>query len=313
MQGGDFQAAEKYMMKDVDIAKNIPSGNLYYVNSREGLAVVQSSAKDFKEAEKTFSKLFALKSKIFADTSSEIATTRANLANLYFYENQFKQADALYRAALENLTPDSAMALEASENFGQTLIEEGKFDEAATLLNATLEKFKTKYGPNLLQVVYGRLGVYNNLMTRGDYKTALVGLLQLLNDPNGLNNSTVDWHLIASCMSNVAACYLYLDKYADAESYDRRILDLTKARDNDQTKDYGRGLQRLGKFYTKMQKYKQAEELFHQASAIIDKKCAGHTCQATLFLDIAILNMPWALRQSRVLAEFGYRNFDQGA
>jgi tetratricopeptide (TPR) repeat protein len=291
MKGGDFQAAEKYMMQSVDIAKNISSGNLYYVNSLEGLAVAQTSAKDFKEAEKTFSKLLALKSKTFADTSPEIATTRANLANLYFYENQFKQADALYRAALANLTPDSGIALEASENFGQTLIEEGKFDEAATLLNSTLEKFKTIYGPQSLQVIYGRLGVYNNLETRGDYKTALIGLMQLLNDPNGLNNSTVDWHLIASCMSEIAACYLHLGQYADAEAYDRRILELHKARDGDQTEDYGRGLQRLGQLYTEMQKYKQAEELFHQASAIIDKKCAGHTYQATLFLDIAKLHV----------------------
>ena len=290
-QSGDLQTGERQMIKAVDLAKTFTSGDLRYTQSLEGLAVVQTSAKHYKEAEKTFSKLLELKSKAFAENSPEIATTRANLANLYFYENQYKQADVLYRAALANLTPDSAMALEASLNFGMNLTAEGRFDEAAALLNTVCEKFKTTYGPTALQVIYARLAIGANFVERGDFKTGLTLATALLNDPNGLNNSSVNPDLIESCLSQIAGCYRELGQYADAESYNRRILDMVKARQGDQTEDYGRGLQRMGRLYTDMQKYKAADTLFLQAKEIIDKKYSGRVFQADLLFDMARLQI----------------------
>ena len=224
LQSGDYQSGEKLMIKAAEMAQTFSSGDARYWQSLEGLAVAQTNAKHYSEAEKTFSKLLVLKSKTYAENSPEIATTRANLANLYFYENQYKQADALYRAALTNLTADSAMALEASLNFGMTLTAEGKFDEASALLNSVCEKFKTTNGPQSVQMVYARLALSGNFVERGDYKVALAQMTALLNDPNGLNNSSVDPHLIASCMSQIAECNSRLGRYADAESFDRRRL-----------------------------------------------------------------------------------------
>ena len=274
-----FQAAVKQ-------AQNLGDTDARYCASLEELGLVELEKNKFPEAEQLFQKVMAIKEKILGSANEQTALTMVHLADLYQKENRFKEAQALYEAALKNLPKDTPVYCEKLQNMGACYAQDSKFDDAERYLKESLREAVKLYGPDSTQVATITVNLSNVNIDRGNYAQAEV---LATNGLSGQKNTAPDNQIRNALLTCLAQINLRLAKYGRAEDYAKQALNNIESSSDPDSAGVAHALLILGRVYKQEQKYAEAEPPFHKAEEILEKSMPDHPLLASALREMGEL------------------------
>ncbi len=222
----------------------------------------------------------------------ELARSLNNLANLYYFQEKYEQAEPLYMQALElrkqllgENHPDSARSL---NNLALLYKSQGKYEQAEPLLIQGLELIKQLLGENHPHAATSLNNLANLYYSQEKYEQAeplYIQALELRKRILGENHPDT-----ASSLNNLAALYKSQGRYEQAEPLYIQALELRKRILGENHPDTATSLNNLALLYHSQGRYEQAEPLYIQALEI-KKRILGenHPDTATSLNNLALL------------------------
>jgi tetratricopeptide (TPR) repeat protein len=268
-QQQDFDTAEKLFKSAVSQSQSFSEGDPRYVKSLELLALAMTGRHEFADAENTYQKVLAIKEKNFGAKSIEVATTMSLLGDLYQTEDKFKEAETVYKVALEALPPKSAIYGEKLQNLGACYSQEGNFKQAQECFEKAIEAETVLYGDNSNQVGQTMVNLCNVMINTGDYKQAeklASQALTILKSTSGSNVVPVN-----ACLNALAMIQSRLGHYDQAEALDKQVLSNVAESAGPDTVEFAKALVNLAYANSEQHKYAAAEPLFQKARSILEK------------------------------------------
>jgi tetratricopeptide (TPR) repeat protein len=221
-----------------------------------------------------------------------LATSLNNLANLYYNQGKYSEAEPLYLDALEmrrrlftNDHPDVASSL---NNLANLYYNQGKYSEAEPLYLDALEmrrRLFTNDHPDVASSLNNLALLYHN---QGKYSEAELLYLDALEMRRRL--FTNDHPDVASSLNNLALLYHNQGKYSEAELLYLDALEMRRRLFPGDHPDVASSLNNLALLYDSQGKYSEAEPLYLDVLEMTKRLFTGdHPYVASSLNNLALL------------------------
>jgi serine/threonine-protein kinase len=209
----------------------------------------------------------------------DLADSRAELANHYFYAGDYAASDALNRQVLPVYRaihgPTHPKVAEVLVNLGASQHDRGNYVEAETLHRQALAIYEQYYGPEHPETAASMTHVARALVFQKRYDEAeslLRRALKIREQAYGPMHPNV-----ASTVNELGNVAVARDRYPEAEADFSRMIVIYKTVYHDRHYLIGIAESNLGSVYLAEKEYKRAEPLFRDAiDRYIDTQSAGH-------------------------------------
>ncbi|MFN6157087.1 MAG: tetratricopeptide repeat protein [Dolichospermum sp.] len=221
-----------------------------------------------------------------------LATSLNNLADLYYNQGKYSEAEPLYLDALEMrkrlFTGDYPDVASSLNNLAGLYYKQGRHSEAEPLLLDALEMRKQLFTGDHPDVATSLNNLASLYYSQGKYSEAEPLYL------NGLEMTkrlfTGDHPDVASSLNNLASFYYSQGKYSEAEPLYLDALEMRKRLFTGDHPDVASSLNNLASFYYKQGKYSEAELLYLEALEMRKRLFTGdHPDVATSLNNLASL------------------------
>ncbi|MFN6029822.1 MAG: tetratricopeptide repeat protein [Dolichospermum sp.] len=221
-----------------------------------------------------------------------LATSLNNLADLYYNQGKYSEAEPLYLDALEMrkrlFTGDYPDVASSLNNLAGLYYKQGRHSEAEPLLLDALEMRKQLFTGDHPDVATSLNNLASLYYSQGKYSEAEPLYL------NGLEMTkrlfTGDHPDVASSLNNLASFYYSQGKYSEAEPLYLDALEMRKRLFTGDHPDVASSLNNLASFYYKQGKYSEAELLYLEALEMRKRLFTGdHPDVATSLNNLALL------------------------
>jgi tetratricopeptide (TPR) repeat protein/transcriptional regulator with XRE-family HTH domain len=272
---GTWSRCERYLMHAVACAKWIDQLSMNFVEAARLLDLAGRYSKEralYIQAEQLCNQSLNIRRKILKKGNQDEVQSLSSLAEIYFDQGKFKEAEHVTEEALKiceeapKLGPMHPATLECLNNLGVIYRMQGKyvqaeplFQKALTIREKTLglKHHDTAISLNTLASLYRDQGKYQEAESL--FRRALEIDEQVL----GLKHPDT---LI--CVNNLAVLYFRQEKYQEAEQLFFRAFTTFQEVRGPKHPDTMSALNNLAVTYSRGGKYEQAESLFHQALKI---------------------------------------------
>ncbi|MFN9170927.1 MAG: tetratricopeptide repeat protein [Dolichospermum sp.] len=220
-----------------------------------------------------------------------LATSLNNLADLYYNQGKYSEAEPLYLDALEMrkrlFTGDYPDVASSLNNLAGLYYKQGRHSEAEPLLLDALEMRKQLFTgdhPDVATSLNNLALLYNN---QGKYSEAELLYLDALEMTKRLFTS--DHPDIASSLNNLANLYDSQGRYSEAEPLYLDALEMTRRLFTSDHPDVATSLNNLASLYYSQGKYSEAEPLYLDALEMKKRLFTGdHPAVATSLNNLAL-------------------------
>jgi CHAT domain-containing protein/tetratricopeptide (TPR) repeat protein len=207
-----------------------------------------------------------------ADTS--LASALTTLANCFYRNNSFDQAESPYREAHAirkgALGSNNALVANSMNELGNTYSQLGRFAEAESLYQSTLSIREEVFGLVHAEVaaVCNNLGLLYRMIGKYDECEAI------LQRSLGIDTALFGWQHadVAMVLDNLGGLYLDLGRYAEAENQMQRALEILENQTPPNHKVLVRELNNLGTVYSVEGRNSEAEMLYKRSLDIIERQ-----------------------------------------
>ena len=202
-----------------------------------------------------------------------LATSLNNLANLYYNQGKYSEAEPLYLDALEMrrrlFTGDHPNVATSLNNLALLYNSQGKYSEAEPLYLDALEMRKRLFTgdhPDVATSLNNLAGLYNN---QGKYSEAEPLYLEALEMTKRL--FTGDHPYVATSLNNLALLYNNQGRYSEAEPLYLDALEMRKRLFTGDHPYVASSLNNLASLYDSQGKYSEAKPLYLDALAMSER------------------------------------------
>ena len=244
-------------------------GRIYYNRLEEGKDL--DYQREQALAIEYFSKAIELQKELGLE--ADLATNLNYLANLYYSQGRYSEAEPLLVQALELrnrlLGEDHRNVATSLNNLALLYKSQGRYSEAEPLYLQALELYKRLLGEdhrnvatslNNLALLYDSQGRYSEAEPL--YLQALELIKRLLGE---------DHPYVASSLNNLAGLYKSQGRYSEAEPLYLQALELRKRLLGEDHPDVATSLNNLALLYKSQGKYSEAEPLYLQALELAER------------------------------------------
>ena len=220
------------------------------------------------------------------------AIALASLADVYWRQGKYAEAEALYKRAVvireKVLGKDHSDVADYLNNLGVILNDQGKYAEAEGLYNRALaihEKARNTTQPVVARILHNLAGLYTHQGKYSEAEALYKRALEIKEKALGADHPSV-----AMTLNNLAVLYQGQHKYADAARlYERALAIKEKALGTDHVA-LAYSLVGLAQVYAEQGKNADAERLYKRARAIREKALGtDHPGVADILSSLAIL------------------------
>ena len=149
-RGGDIEAAEPLFRESLELRRQLLGEDDPAVAvGLNSLALVLHEKGELAAAEPLYRQAIEKSRRLLGEADAQTVKTRANLALLLLDRGDYEPAEKLFGEALagrEALPGDQELVAEALDGLGQTLLAQGRAEEAATRLEEGLELRQSLFG-----------------------------------------------------------------------------------------------------------------------------------------------------------------------
>jgi len=221
-----------------------------------------------------------------------LATSLNNLANLYYNQGKYSEAEPLYLQALEMrrrlFTGDNPHVATSLNNLASLYNSQGRYSEAEPLYLDALEmrrRLFTGDHPDVANSLNNLAHFYHN---QGKYSEAEPLYLDALEMTKRL--FTGDHPDVAQILNNLASLYYNQGKYSEAEPLYLNVLEMRKRLFTGDHPDVAQILNNLASFYDSQGRYSKAESLYLEVLEMTKRLFTGdHPDVATSLNNLAFL------------------------
>lgn len=188
------------------------------------------------------------------------------MGDVYESLGLYPQAEELDRRALEirkhTLGANHRDTIVSMRHLANALQDQSKYPEEEQLLRTAVDLSRKQFGPSDTDSLQTAKKLGDFLREESRYPEAEAVLRQGLVDLR--NNKDSDKKLLAGFHTNLAICFAYEGKFADAESNFREVYDLDRKRLGDEDPDVLRDLSNIGSILLQEEKFTEGEATFRQ-------------------------------------------------
>lgn len=188
------------------------------------------------------------------------------MGDVYESLGLYPQAEELDRRALEirkhTLGVNHRDTIVSMRHLANALQDQSKYPEEEQLLRTAVDLSRKQFGPSDTDSLQTAKKLGDFLREESRYPEAEAVLRQGLVDLR--NNKDSDKKLLAGFHTNLAICFAYEGKFADAESNFREVYDLDRKRLGDEDPDVLRDLSNIGSILLQEEKFTEGEATFRQ-------------------------------------------------
>jgi serine/threonine-protein kinase len=265
-----FDDAERLVRQALKTDRaNLPPADPAIAIATQALGKVLEDRGSYKEAIEVFKEAVRLRSSAGAD-KADLAASQIELANTYFYNNQYDEAESLYRALLPTYRrlfgERHPMVAEDLINLGAIQQQRGRFKEAEAFHRQALEIMLAFYGKDHYKTADSLTLVARALEYQNRYDEA-VGMLQRALAIQEKVFGSVHPN-VASALNELGNIAVRRGQYDEAEAGFKRILEIYRACYQGKHYRIGIALANLGGVYLARKDNVRAEQLFRQALAM---------------------------------------------
>ena len=265
-----FDDAERLVRQALDLDHaHLASTDPAISAASQALGKVLEERGSYKDAIQVFKETIRLRSSAGTD-KADLAASQIELANTYFYNNQYDEAELLYRALLPTYRQlfgeRHPMVAEDLINLGAIQQQRGRFQEAEAFQRQALEIMQAFYGKDHYKTADSLTLVARSLEYQHRYDEA-AGMLQRALAIQEKVFGQVHPN-VASALNELGNIAVKLGHYDEAESDFKRIVEIYRACYHGKHYRIGIALANLGGVYMARKDNLRAEDLFRQALAM---------------------------------------------
>ena len=192
------------------------------------------------------------------------------LGGVYQQLGKLDRADSLLQLALDRrraeATVDPADVGRSLVALGQLRIDQARLDTALLLIQAGLAQAGKALPPDHPTVIEAKVALGRALEEKGDYDGA-IGVMTEVAQHDARDTTTRD---AALHLSGLANAHFYAGHYPIADSLNRRVLAMNRARYGNRHPMVAEDLINLGHIQQDLGNYKEAEKYFREAMSITE-------------------------------------------
>jgi serine/threonine-protein kinase len=265
-----FDDAERLIRQALQIDRaSLPPGDPAIATALQALGKVLEDRGSYKEAIQVFKEAVRLRSKPSAD-KADLAASQIELANTYFYNNQYDEAESLYQTLLPTYRQlfgeHHPMVAEDLINLGAVQQQRGRYKDAETFHRQALEIMQAFYGPHHFKTAASLTLVARALEYQNRYDEA-VGMLKRALAIQERVFGQVHPN-VASALNELGNIAVKRGNYDEAENDFERLVEIYRACYQGKHYRIGIALANLGGVYLARKDNVHAEQLFLQALAM---------------------------------------------
>jgi serine/threonine-protein kinase len=262
-----FPEAEQLVREGLAISRAVlPPGHPDIAAATHALGLVFEDRGVYDSAAKRFSEAVALRSAPGADPA-DLAASRFELANTYFYLGKYDDAESLYRQLLpvyRRLFGEThPMVAEDLINIGAIRQERGQYQEAEKYHRQALDIMQSFYGKDHYKTAHSLTLVARAVEYQGRYAEATDMLRRAL-----VVNQNVFGPMhpsVASSLNELGNIAVRQGRYGEAEADFTRMVEIYRSCYHGKHYLIGIALANLGGVFMARKDNERAEQLFRQA------------------------------------------------
>ena len=230
--------------------------------------------------------------RILGENHPNVALSLNNLAELYYSQGRYSEAEPLFKQALDlrkrTLAENHPLVASSLNSLAELYRRQGRYSEAEPLLKQALELRKRTLGENHPDVASSLNNLAELYKNQGRYSEAeplLKQALELRKRTLGENHPDV-----ASSLNNLAELYENQGRYSKAEPLLKQALELYRRLLGKNHPDVAGSLNNLAELYENQGRYSEAEPLLKQALELFKRTLGeNHSLVATSLSNLAAL------------------------
>ncbi|MBK7408905.1 MAG: CHAT domain-containing protein [Saprospirales bacterium] len=271
---GDFQEAESWYLKALNIYKNLPGEVLPgYAKCLNNLALLYRATDEYDKAESHYREVLAFQKKIGEHTAPDYASCMHSMGILLSDMCRYEHAERLYLDALgqyeKTLGKESSQYARCLNGLAILYEDAGNYEKAEPIYLATIEIQEKSLGTGHWEYALSLHNLASLYLEMGNYEKA---------EPLYQTAKTI-WEkelgkedpYYAMCLDNIAILHYFTLDYDQAAQYYTEALDLREATVGTTHPDYALNLSHLGLLYIRQGNYEKAESLLLKAVSIYEK------------------------------------------
>ncbi|HKX31736.1 MAG TPA: CHAT domain-containing tetratricopeptide repeat protein [Blastocatellia bacterium] len=227
----------------------------------------------YDDAIRSVGRVIATRQRVLGPDHREVALATRSLANLYYYQGNYRQADELLqqaRSTMEKaLGPDHPDVALVFDSLTALYSDKGDSKSAEGFALRSLEIRERALEPEHLDVAQSLNALADIYREGGDYakaETLYQRALKIKEQALGPDHLSV-----AGSLNNLAILYLRRGDYVKAESHYRQVLQITEQKLGPDHLNLSRPLNSLAILYHKKGEYAKAEPFYQRALSLIEK------------------------------------------
>ena len=181
----------------------------------------------YPEAGNLLNKALVKRRELLGDENTDVALTKAHLAEVLTQQAIYDEAEPMYREALDTqrrlLGDEAGEVADTLVGFAELLTDAGRFEEAELLLSESLEIRRGILGEEHLDIAKAMEDLGMNLFDQGNYEAAK----EMLRDSNAMRRRLLDGSphpQLADGVNNLALVLWVEGNYGEAEVLYRDAL-----------------------------------------------------------------------------------------
>jgi len=217
----------------------------------------------YDEAAQLLEKAFDTQKRLLGDGAADTLVTANDLANAYWYQNKFQNAEPLYKHVVDQRTKllgaEHQATLRSNYDLASLYLADGRFEDAERLMKTTLDAQRRVLGEEHLDTIdsMGNLAsLYYRLQRFNEALPINVRVLELERRIRGK-----DHPLTLTAVHNLATVYDQLRRFAEAEPLYLESIEGRVRVMGDEHPRTSVSRQRLAAMYAKQQRYEESETL----------------------------------------------------
>jgi tetratricopeptide (TPR) repeat protein len=273
----------KALIQDLEQEKGTDDASLATLYARMGeiykRRIEQGDCEDYQQEQtlaiEYFQKAISLQQKL--NLEIELAESLNNLAELYYFQGRYSEAEPLFQQALEirqRLFSGDHIDVAASlNNLAYLYLSKGRYAEAEPLYRQALEMRQRLFSgdhPDVASSLNNLAYLYNS---QGRYSEAEPLYRQALEMTQRLFSG--DYPDVASSLNNLGGLYHSQGRYAEAEPLYWQALAMYQRLFSGDYPDVASSLNNLGGLYHSQGRYAEAEPLYRQALEMRQRLFSG--------------------------------------
>jgi CHAT domain-containing protein/tetratricopeptide (TPR) repeat protein len=267
----NYDDAERLLKRSLGIAQKGPDKLLVSV-VYDTLGCMYQRLGRYGEAEFLIKRSLTTVEKTLGPKHPDVALCINHLANLYLEQRRSTEAELLLRHALSInqmiLGPEHPNLADGLYSLARHQSDQGCYADAEPLLKRSIGMIQSTQGRENLGVAALLLDLANQYLAQGRYRDAaplITRSLLIAERTFGVKNPEV-----APYLSAQAALYIHEGNFVEAESSEKRALELLQALDSEHPRIAGH-LQSLAHVYFGQRRYSEAQPLLLRALEIQEK------------------------------------------